>query len=618
MSKSLYIKTLLWMAWALVALACEKEADNPSSAQEVQTVHYRATVHTGIDTKATVGDDMKYKFEEGDRLYVESADKKLYGFLSLSTSGGAGNSMALFEGDLIYAEETPFPNDNPVINLVLVSKEDELHTITDGKVDTVTTASYLAKKWAPSLGEAVSHLSHFTGTGNFDDPKFTLNQQSGFLKCFVRMKSEQAPVDRVLTAKLLNNGQPFREASVKVSEEGAVPFVFAYLGDQVTLENAQLVVEYNNEQLAQFGITGKELAANKYYSISRSTLSFDGFKIRADKDNTMVWFNYTKDDSGIYYSTDFGETWTPYPSNKPQIKLMANEVICLKGNRENYFNDKKNNQGWWTPEDKPIFRANGLCYISGNVMSLLSNEEQLSDSAFEGAFSRGTTAIDYIDIDPDEPLILPLTKLASRCYMQMFRNCTSLTKTPTFTVEEAASQCCYNMFRQCSGLEDVSTIQLPDQTLEEDCYRELFRQCTSLTGVSPDFLPAEHLAKACYQQMFNGCTRLVNVPNLPATTLAESCYEVMFSGCNQITKAPDLPATTLVARCYYQMFINCNNLGSIKCLATTDISKNNSTFEWVKNVKSKGTFTKAKDISSWSTGVSGIPTNWDVAEYPSE
>lgn len=606
------------MAWALVALACEKEADNPSSAQEVQTVHYRATVHTGIDTKATVGDDMKYKFEEGDRLYVESADKKLYGFLSLSTSGGAGNSMALFEGDLIYAEETPFPNDNPVINLVLVSKEDELHTITDGKVEAVTSASYLANKWAPSLGEAVSHLSHFTGTGNFDDPKFTLNQQSGFLKCLVRMKSDEAPLDRVFTAKLFNNGALFREATDTVKEVGVLPFVFAYLGGQM-LDNASLTIESKDSEVSRsFSVSNSTLAANKYYSISRSTLSFDGFKIKAVNNDTEVWFNYTYGDSGIEYSQDFGETWIQYPNNKPHIKLQAGEVICVQGTRENYFNDSKNSQGWWTPGDKPIFRANGLCYISGNVMSLLQSEEQLSVSAFEGAFSRGTTAIDYLNIDPEEPLILPATTLASRCYMQMFRNCTSLTRTPTFTVEEAASQCCYNMFRQCSGLTDVSTIQLLDQSLEEDCYRELFRLCTSLTGVSPDFLPAENLAKACYQQMFNGCTSLVNVPNLPATTLAESCYEVMFSGCNKIKKAPDLPATTLVARCYYQMFINCNNLESIKCLATTGISKDNSTFEWVKNVKSKGAFTKAKNVSSWSTGVSGIPSGWTVAEYPSE
>lgn len=551
------------MAWALVALACEKEADNPSSAQEVQTVHYRATVHTGIDTKATVGDDMKYKFEEGDRLYVESADKKLYGFLSLSAAGGAGNNMALFEGDLIYAGETSFPNDNPVINLVLVSKEDELHTITDGKVDTVTIASYLANKWAPSLGEAVSHLSHFTGTGNFDDPKFTLNQQSGFLKCFVRMKSEQAPVDRVLTAKLLNNGQTFREASVKVSEKGAVPFVFAYLGDQVTLENAQLVVEYNNEQLAQFGITGKELAANKYYSISRSTLSFDGFKIKAVEDDTKVWFNY---DSGIEYSLDFGETWEQYTNKNTKIPLQAKQVLCVRGTRKNYLNVNTTDK-WGTPADKPIFRVdnNKLCYISGNIMSLLDYKDHLEESAFQGAFSRGTTQLTYIDIDPEEPLILPIDTLASQCYMRMFHNCTSLTRAPQFKVEVTAYRCCYNMFRKCSGLEDISLIELPAMTLSVDCYRELFRECSNLK-----------------------------------------------------TAAPMLPAPTLVQECYRQMFSS-SKITSITCLAT-DISATDCLNEWVSNVPSGGIFYKSPDIeaSKYPTGSHGIPSGWTVKNYGEE
>lgn len=560
MSKSVYIKTLLWMAWALVALACEKEVDNPSPAQEVQTVHYRATVHTGIDTKATVGDDMKYKFEEGDRLYVESADQKLYGFLSLSAAGGAGNNMALFEGDLIYAGETSFPNDNPVINLVLVSKEDELHTITDGKVDAVTSGSYLADKWAPSLEDAVSHLSHFTGTGNFNDPKFTLNQQSGFLKCFVRMKSEQAPVHRVLTAKLLNNGQPFREASVKVSEEGAVPFVFAYLGDQVTLENAQLVVEYNNEQLAQFGITGKALAANKYYSISRSTLPFDGFRIRAISNNTKITFNYTYADSGIEYSKNFGESWDPYTE---PFYLNKDEVACIRGSRSNYKN--AGTDQWETPSSKAIFVASSKCYIGGNIMSLLSDEETLSVSAFQGAFSRGGTTITYIDIDPDVPLVLPVTEMADKCYMQMFRNCTSLTRAPQFRVESTAYRCCYNMFRKCSGLEDVSLIELPAMTLSVDCYRELFRECSNLQ-----------------------------------------------------TAAPMLPAPTLVQECYRQMFSS-SKIKSITCLAT-DISATDCLNEWVSNVPSGGIFYKSPDIeaSKYPTGSHGIPNGWTVKDYGEE
>ena len=558
MIKSVYVKILLIMALALSA-ACGKELDAPSPAQEVQTVHYKATVQTGVDTRATVGDDMKYKFESGDRVYVESEDGNLYGFLTMSVDGGVGSSVALFEGDLRYAGETPFErSEDPVVNLTLVSKEDALHKITDkGKLVPIESGSYPFDEWAPTLGEAVSRLSHFTGSAHFNDAHFDLQQQSGFLRCFVRMKKEDAPVGSVFTVTLLNNGTVFREASVKVSEAGSIPFVFAYLGGHVSLESAKLIVTYNDSEKARFeDIAQKDLAANKYYSISRSTLSFDGFRIRAKEDNTTITFNYTFNDSGIQYSLDDGETWTKYTI---AFTLKANQVACIKGSRTNYKNEKANDQ-WWNPDDKPIFKANKLCYISGNIMSLLSDEDHLTESAFQGAFSRGGNAVTYIDIDPDDPLILPATELAPRCYMRMFHNCTSLTTAPTFTVEETAEKCCYNMFRKCTKLSHVGSIELPAMTLSIDCYREMFRECTNLKS------------------------------------------------------APILPAPTLVQECYRQMFSS-SGIKSIVCLAT-DISATNCLNEWVSGVPSSGTFYTAPGMTNaFPSGSHGIPSGWEVEEY---
>lgn len=559
MRKSIYIKVLLLMALAISA-ACEKEVPTPSPAQEEQTVHYMTTIQTGIDTRATVGDDMKYQFEAGDRVYVESEDGKLYGFLSLSGEGGDGSTVALFEGDLKYVGDTPFERSgNPIVNLTLVSKEDALHKTTDqGKLVPVENGSYSSDEWSPTLGGAVSRLSHFTGSGNFNATRFTLQQQSGFLRCFVRMKKEDAPVDRVFTVTLLNNGQVFREASVKVSEAGSIPFVFAYLGGQVSLENAKLTVAYNDEEQARFeDIANKDLAANKYYSISRSTLSFDGFRIKATKDQTTITFNYTYSDSGIQYSLDEGETWIQYAT---AFKLNANQVACIKGNRTNYKNEKAGDQ-WWTPDDKPIFRADKLVYISGNIMSLLSDEEHLSESAFQGAFSRGGTAVTYIDIESDIPLILPVTELAPRCYMRMFHNCTSLTHAPTFSVEKTAEKCCYNMFRKCTKLAHVGSIELPAMTLSIDCYRELFRECTNLKS------------------------------------------------------APILPAPTLVQECYRQMFSN-TKVNTVVCLAT-DISAQDCLNSWLFSVSGNGTFYTApgKTTNFFPEGASGIPSGWSVEEY---
>lgn len=556
MSKSVWIKILL-LAVFCVAHSCKKEASVPTPEGEAQTVHYRAAIETGVVTKATIGEDLKYQFEEGDRVYLESEDGNLYGLLSMVSDGGVGKKTAYFEGDLQYVGEDPL--DNPAVNLTLLSKQDELHSFKDGKLSAVTSASYASNKWASSLEEAISHLSHFIGSGNFNDKTFTLHQRSGFLKCFVRMKKAEAPVDSDFTVKLFNSDseEPFRQASITVTTAGEIPFVFAYLGDEVTLENAKLVVEQDNTQVAGFyDIKDMDLAGNKFYSISRSTLSFDGFKIKAVY-NTTITFNYNNEDSGIEYSLDYGESdWIPY--TKP-FTLKADEVACIRGERENYKN-VKSGDAWWTPADKPIFTSTALCYISGNIMSLLKDKVNISESAFQGAFSRGGTELKNIDIDPLDPLILPATKLAWGCYMRMFHNCTSLTSAPSFTVEETAEKCCYNMFRKCTKLSHVGSIELPAMTLSIDCYREMFRECTNLKS------------------------------------------------------APILPAPTLVQECYRQMFSS-SGIKSIVCLAT-DISATNCLNEWVSGVPSSGTFYTAPGMTNaFPSGSHGIPSGWEVEEY---
>ena len=552
MSKLVYIKILLLVVLAF-AVSCKKEAGVPAPVPEVQKVHYKAAVQTGVETRATIGEDLKYVYEVGDRVYVESEDGNLYGFLSMVVEDGIGSNLALFEGDLNYVGETPFEGAGLNVNLILVS-ENDLHTITsEGKVSSI---SYAQNKWSDTLEDAVSHMSHFTGSGHFDDRSFTLHQQSSFLKCFVRLKAEQAPVERVISAKLFNNNDVLlREASITVSQTGAIPFVFAFPGNEVSLDNAKLVVAWGDDASdnVSFDVASQTLASNTYYNISRSTLLFDGFKIKAINNGTRITFNYNYEDDGIEYSLDFGESWNHY--TEPFI-LNKGEVACIKGNRTNYKNERPGDS-WWKPQDKPIFVASAKCYIGGNIMSLLK-DETLSVSAFQGAFSRGDTRLTYIDIDPDSPLILPAKNLVERCYMSMFRNCTSLTRAPVFRVETTAEKCCYNMFRACSALENVSGIELPAMTLSLDCYRELFRECAKLT----------------------------------------TC--------------PVLPAPTLVKECYRQMFSN-SGIKTIVCLATY-IDAELCLDQWMSGIASNGTFYRAQG-AAFESGKYGIPSNWTVVDY---
>ena len=126
-------------------------------------------------------------------------------------------------------------------------------------------------------------------------------------------------------------------------------------------------------------------------------------------------------------------------------------------------------------------------------------------------------------------------------------------------------------------------------------------------------LPATTLKTYCYRSLFSNCTTLTNAPALPATTLAKGCYQYMFEKC-AITEAPALTAATLVNECYGYMFTGCSHLDKITCLATSGFGASNCLKEWVKNVASAGEFAKASNVSSWTTGINGIPSGWVVSE----
>lgn len=188
----------------------------------------------------------------------------------------------------------------------------------------------------------------------------------------------------------------------------------------------------------------------------------------------------------------------------------------------------------------------------------------------------------------------------SLLYGDNFQNKTSLsTKNYAFR----------HLFNGCATVVNAKNMSLPATTLESYCYQNMFNDCTSLT--TAPVLPATELTDYCYNAMFNGCISLTTAPQLPATTLKNNCYAFIFRNCISLTTAPELSATTLVSSCYNQMFYGCTNLDNIICLAT-DISGSNCTLNWVYGVSASGTFTKAASMSSWTSGVSGIPNNWTV------
>lgn len=290
---------------------------------------------------------------------------------------------------------------------------------------------------------------------------------------------------------------------------------------------------------------------------------------------SIVKNNSNAPDITIEKSSD-GEVWTTLgttsttaltqtiqPGERLYLRASANVWCILNGS--NYYN-----------------RIRGVSKVGGNIMSLLYGSSFGAQDTFPTGSIRTFYRLFYdnTNLQDASGLILPATILANYCYMDMFRNCTSLTTAPI----------------------------LPATTLTISCYNGMFYGCSSLTAAPA--LPATTLTNYCYQYMFQNCTSLTTAPTLPATTLTTSCYNNMFNGCTSLTSAPELPATTLKNYCYGNMFNGCSNLTYIKCLAT-NISATNCTANWVTGVAAYGIFEKAPNMSSWTTGVNGIPSGWN-------
>lgn len=583
----------------LLLAACAKQPVEPAGPVpqgEGTTIHYRAKVSEDTATRATTDGFNQYIFEAGDILYLEGT--KMHGSLTLQS--GADESTALFEGDLV-CDEGYFPAEGEDLSATLVSETAVNCGFyafdANGKLQ---GPNYPDDQLAATFADAVSKYSVFTVNGKYGDASFILSQRSSFLVFAIRCDKGKVHVGDNVQVSLYNSGTPIRSASVQAADLGAytrLSFVTALPGG-TSLSGASLSVKWGTgaEDHKEFtDITDASLLANKYYNITRdAVVPYAGFRIRATQDGTTITFRYNFDQGGTEISKENGAdgTWQHYNvsgGTGKNITLNKDEELCVRATRESYQNvldDYNGSNKWYTIQGNPLMTADKKVYIAGNIMSLLKNGV-LTEFAFAGAFAK-TSDTNTIDIDPDDPLVLPATTLTKCCYTRMFLNCKSLTAAPALPATTLEEFCYYNMFRGCSNLTDLSVFsetKLPASVLVPNCYRELFRDCAKLTAVPKDLLPV--------------------------TTLAERCYQQMFQGCIVITQVPDLPAPTLVNSCYSEMFNGCKALKNITCLATTGFNQNSSTNAWVNNIGGNGTFTKKNGVV-WPNGTNGIPNNWTV------
>lgn len=341
----------------------------------------------------------------------------------------------------------------------------------------------------------------------------------------------------------------------------------------------------------------------------------------------------------VYYRTCAAGTWSQwsvYESNTDVTLANVGDKVQFKGDNDSYYSDAT------IPKSASRFLCPNACKVYGNIMSLIDSDDfEHATTLTEPYALSALFAGSMIQIDPENPLLLPATKLspycyfmmftgcmnlqyapelpattlAKQCYFCMFAGCSALTKTPELPATTLAEECYLAMFLECSGLTKAS--DLPATELAESCYNSMFGRCENLTDV-PEGLPAKTLAKRCYDSMFYGCKSMVYAPILPATTLADSCYSEMFFGCEKLecfVLKPDfempivLPAETLTKGCYYNMFAGCSSLRELKCYAT-DISAEDCTKDWLSGVSTSGYFTTYSYLPWEENSPNGIPAGW--------
>ena len=348
------------------------------------------------------------------------------------------------------------------------------------------------------------------------------------------------------------------------------------------------------------------------------------------EDGTIT-FNSPKS-SEIYYKIDDEPLRITDENKSIKLNVLKGQQVQLWGNNATFNN---------------TFGGTAICYVYGNVMSLLSKDDFETMDVFteenKGAFSAMFMNNAKIRNHKTKDIVLPAKELVESCYSEMFRGCTGLIRCPELPATTLAKECYYSMFHGCTEI--VETPELPATTLARGCYHNMFRDCTSLFR-SPE-LPATKLDISCYSAMFegcynlidgpssiaavsiprggcsymfSGCKRLKKCPELPATSLNKKSYDSMFDGCTSLTEGPVLPATHVPEGAYSTMFYGCSNLKTIVCLATSITINYNykneiATIGWVADVASEGTFYKSPDMNNWEIGRDGIPSGWTVLDY---
>ena len=582
---------------------CKKEQPN-AQITEGETVHI--TVNVGASTgsatngsRADIADPSNsghYTFNQGDILYVGYDGAKVNGELTYNNGQ--------FSGDITLEQNGDQPLHFYYLGGGTATQVGETQQYTVDISD--QTSNYPVISYGTSTQNYSASLNSYTTT--------LLNQCA-----LVEFTTNEIPVETAVTISGMKNmvtvdfsNNTLASSSDETgfitlhAESATKRWAILLPDDEVeTTAIAEGYYESDNFTVPPVAINGylhgENGASLELYTPRTMPLTFEA-------KNANVTVKLMKSGSNapvvnLDYSTD-GITWNTFsPSSGVTLSNIGDKVMFRASTSNGAFGVYASRITYFN-----YFQITNECFVYGNIMSLLDKTSYPTTESidevrvFYGLFNDCSTLFSH-DV---KSLLLPATTLKDYCYSNMFKGCTSLTKAPELTAQELGQSCYSSMFEGCTSLTDVP--DLPATTLKNNSYTSMFKGCTSLTK-APD-LSATTLNQFCCRYMFEGCTRLTTAPTLRATTLASGCYQYMFRNCTSLTTAPTLLATELASACYQEMFNGCSSLNSITCLATTNITASNLN-NWVKDVASSGTFTKASN-ATYITGTSGIPNGWTI------
>ena len=331
-----YLRFILLFILAL-AISCAREPGVQheiavADAQGMKTIHMLVTASGAKQTRATVNGESQYIFESGDRLFVQetdSGDTLLFGILTMIS--GAGNTTALFEGDL-YCNEEFDASSSTNIKVTLISSSDLIHTVEGGKV---ISTIYPANNSAQSLEEAVRKFSDFTCSSTLASRSFSLTQNSSFVSCNVAMSLEDMPANTQVETNLISGSNSLWSGTLTATESNGISVigvVLAFPGDEIELETPELTIEWTDGSSVQQNRSfvdladGTLLAANHHYTISRSSFVYSGFRIKPKYASaTITDFKYK--DATVQFSLNAGATWSNCSELELPLTLNSGDSI---------------------------------------------------------------------------------------------------------------------------------------------------------------------------------------------------------------------------------------------------------------------------------------------------